>query len=76
MTDKNNTPALAFAKVGNFGVELAKADGYVLLKIPTDRAGSQPSQSGKMDLVASTGGWIKDGDFRLNVMAGYGRVVG
>lgn len=62
--------ALTFRPVGQFGVEIAEEGGFAILRIPTDPKAARPSQSGKMNLTASTGGWITAGAIKLNVMAG------
>jgi hypothetical protein len=63
--------AISFANIGSFGVAVAQDGDDLLIRIPLKGDGVK-SQSGKMTLKASTGGWtnVPGTDLRLNVMAG------
>jgi hypothetical protein len=57
------------------GIEAGVADGYVFLKLATDRTKGSPSASGKMTITAKTARGFMDipgaEGFRINLNAGY-----
>ena len=68
---KTETPA--FQPLGR-GPSFVIDGNELVLRVPLDRSAARPSSSGKMVLVAETGGWLTvpgTDNLRINVMAGY-----
>lgn len=72
MSAKTQTQPADFAPLGDFGVQFAHTGEEIIFRIPASTAGARRSSSGKMDLNASTGGWVNipGTPLRVNLTAG------
>lgn len=71
----NEKSSLTFRAIGTFGLEAAVGtDGYAYIRTPLDKKHGRPSQTGKMILSGSTGGFaaLPDAEgLKVNVSAGW-----
>lgn len=70
--DTTAVNALSYAPVGEFGIEVAQDGEHLHIRLPKSSANARLSQSGKMKITASTGGWtnIPGTDIRMNLNTG------
>lgn len=63
---------LNFTAFGRGAMEFASNGDYVYLRIKTDPKGARTSASGKMNLLADTGGFqnLPSSDIRINLSIG------
>lgn len=68
----NEKTALVFAAFGRGSMEVADNGDFVYLRIKKDPKGARTSTSGKMNLLADTGGFqnLPGSDIRLNLSIG------